>query len=104
VVKIYADDDPTKVVGHEPPYTEEEEMDFYRRIGGGPVTMYRGPRETKMTYEQLEEKILPLLARRDAAEEGSAEYHAAIAEIGKMLDKHPDAQLICEEYNSQSSQ
>jgi hypothetical protein len=28
---------------HEPPYTWEEEQDFYRRIGGGPVTVVRRP-------------------------------------------------------------
>jgi hypothetical protein len=28
----------------EPPYTEDEEMDFYRRIGSGPVTVFRGQR------------------------------------------------------------
>ena len=26
---------------HEPPYTQAEEDDFYRRIGGGPVTVAR---------------------------------------------------------------
>jgi hypothetical protein len=30
-------------VYHEPPYTWKEERDFYRRIGGGPITVLRGP-------------------------------------------------------------
>ena len=25
---------------HEPPYTEEEEAEFYRRFGGGPVSLH----------------------------------------------------------------
>jgi hypothetical protein len=28
---------------HEPPYTWEEEQDFYRRIGGGPKTVLHAP-------------------------------------------------------------
>jgi hypothetical protein len=28
---------------HEPPYTKEEEMDFYRRVGGGPNTVVHRP-------------------------------------------------------------
>lgn len=24
---------------HEPPYTEEEELEFYRRTGGGPISI-----------------------------------------------------------------
>ena len=27
------------IEGHEPPYTEEEEMEAYRRMAGGPVQM-----------------------------------------------------------------
>jgi hypothetical protein len=33
---------------HEPPYTKEEEMDFYRRMNpkpGTPMTIYRGQRK-----------------------------------------------------------
>jgi hypothetical protein len=26
---------------HEPPYTWEEEMEFYRRVNAGPMTVYR---------------------------------------------------------------
>jgi hypothetical protein len=28
---------------HEPPYTEEEDLDFYRRICAGPVRILHGP-------------------------------------------------------------
>jgi len=28
---------------HEPPYTEEEEMDIYRRLDAGPVRILHGP-------------------------------------------------------------
>lgn len=52
-----------------------------------------------MNYRQLEEVLIPLLAQRDAAEKGSHEYNVIVAEIGKMIDKYPDAQTICEEYN-----
>lgn len=31
------------LVSIEPPFTEAEELDFYRRIGGGPVTTLYGP-------------------------------------------------------------
>lgn len=26
---------------HSPPYTKAEEAEFYRRVGGGPLTVYR---------------------------------------------------------------
>jgi hypothetical protein len=32
---------------HSPPYTEAEEAEFYRRIGGGPVTVARPPSDRK---------------------------------------------------------
>jgi hypothetical protein len=28
---------------HEPPYTWEEEQDFYRRVSGGPITVVHAP-------------------------------------------------------------
>jgi hypothetical protein len=31
-------------VYHEPPYTEEEEAGFYRRMGGWPVIFFISPR------------------------------------------------------------
>jgi hypothetical protein len=48
----------------------------------------------------LEAAIKDLIDRREKAEEGSPEYNAAVDEIGKFLDAHPDARLIAEEYNS----
>jgi hypothetical protein len=30
---------------HEPPYTEEEEFEFYRSYNAGPWTIYHGPRK-----------------------------------------------------------
>jgi hypothetical protein len=30
-------------VYHEPPYTWEEEQELYRRMGGGPITIVKGP-------------------------------------------------------------
>jgi hypothetical protein len=32
---------------HEPPHTQAEEDEFYRRVGGGPVTVARGAGEPK---------------------------------------------------------
>jgi hypothetical protein len=32
---------------HEPPYTKAEEDEFYRRVGGGPVTVARPDGEHK---------------------------------------------------------
>jgi hypothetical protein len=32
------------VLFHEPPYTWEEEQEFYRRIGGGPKVVLHAPR------------------------------------------------------------
>jgi hypothetical protein len=32
---------------HEPPYTEDEESDFYRRVGNGPVTVLHAPKTEK---------------------------------------------------------
>ena len=28
---------------HEPPYTWEEDMEYYRRTSGGPITVVKGP-------------------------------------------------------------
>lgn len=34
-----------KICCHEPPYTEEEDMEAYRlMVGTGPITVLRGPR------------------------------------------------------------
>jgi hypothetical protein len=32
---------------HEPPYTKAEEDEFYRRIGGGPITVARPAGDSK---------------------------------------------------------
>ena len=38
---------------HSPPYTKAEEAEFYRRIGGGPVTVYRArPAADKTTNKK----------------------------------------------------
>jgi hypothetical protein len=38
---------------HAPPYTKAEEDEFYRRVGGGPVTVYRArPAADKTTNEK----------------------------------------------------
>ncbi len=42
MAKIYNKDG--VVVGHEPPYTEAEEDEFYRRVGGGPVSIIHAPK------------------------------------------------------------
>jgi len=42
---------------HGPPYTQAEEDEFYRRIGGGPVTVYRArPADDKTTNKKSEKK------------------------------------------------
>lgn len=38
---------------HEPPYTEEEEMEFYRRIGGGPISILHDPEAMKCLEARL---------------------------------------------------
>lgn len=38
---------------HEPPYTEEEELEFYRRIGGGPVSILHDPEAMKRLEARL---------------------------------------------------
>jgi hypothetical protein len=96
---------------HEPPYTEEEEFEFYRRVAGGnrPLTILRAPAGTpspqKMSDPNLEETMRRVLARRDAATKGSAEYEQAVAELQALFDRYgDDAMLIAEEYNSQPSE
>lgn len=38
---------------HEPPYTDEEEMDFYRRIGCGPIAILHDPEAMKRLEARL---------------------------------------------------
>lgn len=40
---------------HEPPYTEEEELEFYRRIGGGPVAILHDPERMKRLEARLQQ-------------------------------------------------
>lgn len=36
---------------HEPPYTEAEEMELYRRIAGGPISILRSQAEAEKRLE-----------------------------------------------------
>jgi hypothetical protein len=40
----------------EPPYTEEEEMDFYRRVGGGPVSILHAPKQPKPKDDEKDKR------------------------------------------------
>ena len=44
---------------HGPPYTKAEERDFYKRIGGGPLTVARG----RLVAERKEKPPTPEQAR-----------------------------------------
>jgi hypothetical protein len=46
-----------------PPYTWEEEMDFYRRVNAGPMTMYYGSRRSDGKPAPTEEQA-PVKKRR----------------------------------------
>jgi len=54
-----------------------------------------------MDNEQLELLIKRLIDRRQASQEGSQEYNAIVEQLGALVEKHEDAALIIEEYNSQ---
>jgi hypothetical protein len=41
---------------HEPPYTQAEEDEFYRRIGGGPVTVAR-PASDKRPIKKAQKSV-----------------------------------------------
>jgi hypothetical protein len=47
---------------HEPPYTKEEEMEFYRRIGGGPKTVVHRPASAPKTVKPKSPKSRRQLA------------------------------------------
>ncbi|MBR0741170.1 hypothetical protein JQ581_29985 [Bradyrhizobium liaoningense] len=58
-----------------------------------------------MDHRALEELLLPLLARRDAVEEGGAEYTQIMAALDKLFDQYGEqAMQIADEYNSQPSE
>jgi hypothetical protein len=52
------------------------------------------------TGSELEAKIKNLIDRVRAAREGSAEYEAAVRQLGELIDGDEDALLIAEEYQS----
>ena len=44
------------IIYEEPPYTEEEEMDFYRRVGGGPVSILHAPKQPKPKDDEKDKR------------------------------------------------
>jgi hypothetical protein len=46
MVKVYSKDG-SRVLFEEPPYTWEEERDFYHRVSGGPITVVHAPTAEK---------------------------------------------------------
>jgi hypothetical protein len=52
---MVAKKDPWGNIYHEPPYTKAEEDEFYRRVGGGPVTVAR-PASYKTTNKKSAKK------------------------------------------------
>ena len=95
MVRRYSDDG--KSWWNEPPYTEEEELDFYRRIGNGPVTVYRG---ATMNEKQIQDAVEHLVNRREMLKKDTPEWQAACDAIGKFIDQHPAAGHHAEDYNS----
>jgi hypothetical protein len=53
-----------------------------------------------MADDELENTIKQLIDRIRAAIKGSAEYEAAIRELGRLIETHENAGLIAEEYQS----
>ena len=47
---------------HEPPYTQAEEDEFYRRVGGGPVTVAH--RDRKFTLNPISPVQIPALCNK----------------------------------------
>jgi hypothetical protein len=46
---------------HEPPYTEEEEFDFYRRVAGGPLRVLHGTAKERIAPAMQREMIIDLI-------------------------------------------
>ena len=53
-----------------------------------------------MDEKQLDATVSHLIHRLEAAEKGSAEWHAACEAIGKFTEKYPDDGLYAQEHNS----
>jgi hypothetical protein len=49
---------------HSPPYTKAEEAEFYRRVGGGPVTVVRPADDRKAPTSQGPQQPSPTKPRR----------------------------------------
>ena len=56
---------PSGTVLHEPPYTQAEEDEFYRRIGGGPVTVYRARPAADKTPDKKAQKSVAIKSDPD---------------------------------------
>ena len=53
-----------------------------------------------MDEKQLDATVSHLIHRLEAAEKGSAEWHAACEAIGKFIGKYPDDGFYAREHNS----
>jgi hypothetical protein len=58
MVKVYSEDG-TGVLFEEPPYTWEEEQDFYRRMSGGPKVVLHAPAVKKPEKPKRSKSIPP---------------------------------------------
>ena len=63
---------------HEPPYTQAEEDEFYRRIGGGPVTLARPAGERKEQTSPAPRHPSPAKPARPELENGQPRPKADI--------------------------
>jgi hypothetical protein len=100
---------------HEPPYTEEEEMELYKAAdySHGPIRIHHpqsppaAPKRRKImddelyepTAEELEQTIKRLAERLDDTREGSAEHTFGLRQLKGMRGSSELALMICEEYN-----
>ena len=53
-----------------------------------------------MDKQELENLVARLIDRRESAAKDSAEWRAACDSIGKLIEQHPDAAFMAEEYSS----